>query len=178
MTDQEIPLSSYDYLYHEQGRNPRTPITTLFFSLDNLVLLQRQIEAETSQQLQEEIQMASDGALFGYLEELLQSARNYQAVTSAVQDLNLIASSHQVKLLYHSARRRQLYCKWFFQKDRQLVLNPPENTNGRRRLDNPSIGTYSMNNPTRHAFAEFQQQQYDLQQPVVMPELFDRFYHN
>jgi hypothetical protein len=172
----DMPLSSYDYLYHEQDKNSRTPITSGFFSESNLTSLNQQIGLETGKLLNRNIQVLPNNEFFLYLEETLRSVPNNPDVSRTICNVNNMILKHEVEVQYRSLRRRELFFKWFFFMDRPRVISHPVDTHGRRRLDEPTIGSYAIGNPDKQSWLNFQQEQQKLKCPNKVPELFSLFY--
>jgi hypothetical protein len=155
-----MPLSSYDYIYHNQNKNPRTRITTVFLSENNLNWLNDQIGIETGQMLNRNVHVLPNNQFFEYLETTLRGVANLPNVYQSVDRLNRKILDHEVQVQYRSLRRRELFFKWFFFKDRPRVLSRAVLTNGRYRTDKFSNGNYALANPKKQQWENFKKQVY------------------
>jgi len=173
----DMPLSSYDYLYHIQDGNVRTPVTTAFFTESNLQQLNESIGQITGEMLNRKVKVIPNNDFFLYLEEVLRGAPNSIYVEKTVCNLNQLILEHEVPIQYRSLRRRELYFKWFFFKDRPRVISPPVDTHGRHRVDRLSNGDYGLTNPDKQWWGNFQQEQQRLKcERPSMPSLFSIFF--
>ena len=155
----DVPLAYYDHLYHEQNRNARTPVTTGVLAEDNLKKVLLQIGTETGRMLHQLVNIIPNSELFAYIESVLCETPNCSDVLFTISRVNLQIVKHEVEIHYYSLRRRQLYFKWFIQKNRPKIITHPIDTHGRRRMDDPTIGEYAINNPVRQQWTEFQKEQ-------------------
>lgn len=172
----DAPLSEYDRLYHDQDRNQRTAITTAFFSLRNLTWLNNQIGIETGQLLNRNVRVVPNNQFFIYLETLLRGVANLSDVSDTVCRLNQMVLKNEVPEQYRGLRRRELFFKWFFFKDRPRVISRPVNTNGRFRYNGISNGDYAMSSPNKRYWADFQREQQKLKCENQIPAMFSAFY--
>lgn len=170
------PLSDYDRIYHDQDQNPRTPITTAFFSLNNLTWLNDQIGIQTGNMLNRKVKVLPDNQFFIYLETTLRGVANLPNVDQVVCQLNNMVLDHEVQVQYRGLRRRELFFKWFFFKDRPRVISRPVLTNGRFRYDGISTGEYALEDPDKNRWADFQKDQQQRKCPNRVPALFGTFY--
>lgn len=169
------PLVGYDYLFHVQDRNARTPVTTLFFSEQNLTQLNWRIGEETGRLLNRKVQVVPNNGFFTYLEETLREAPNTYDPTRAVCNLNEMITKHEVGVQYRSLRRRELFFKWFFFKDRPRIISHPVDTHGRNRIEKFSNVDRALNNPDKKWWGDFQREQERIKCPNKVPELFSVF---
>ena len=160
LKEDDIPISAYDFLFHVQDRNPRTPITTAVLSVDNLTTVLLRIGTETGRLLQKPVRIVPNSAFFSYISTVLQETPNYAEVRRRVEQVNDRIVEHEASVHYYSIRRRQLYIKWFIEKDQPVTISHPIDTHGRRRLDNQTTGIYAISNPNRRQWQRFNQEQF------------------
>lgn len=171
----DTPLGAYDYLYHIQDRNVRTPVTTLFFSEQNLAQLNWRIGQETGKMLNRNVKAIPNNGFFTYLENMLREAPNAYDPARAVCNLNEMILKHEVGVQYRSLRRRELFFKWFVFKDRPRVISHALDTHGRHRLDKLSNGDRALRSPDKQWWGDFQREQEKLKCPNRIPEMFSVF---
>lgn len=142
----------WDRIYHVQLAHPRTPVTTLFLSPQNVHWLLACISNETGRLLNRDgIVIVPNNALFTFVEQMLVGVPNLVDVTGTVKILNDMVYYHEVPEQYRGLRRRELFFKWFFFKDRPRVIEPPLDAQGRHREMPLSSAGYSLGSP----FARF-----------------------
>lgn len=155
----EPGIDQYDFLFHEQDRNVRTPVTTAFFSFENLRYVLHAIGLETGRRLNRCVQVLANNEFFIYLEQLLRGAVNLVDVALAVRLLNQQVIAHEVEEQYRSLRRRELFFKWYIFKDRPLTIEPPLLTHGRHREEPLSSTAYTTEGPQSRYWDSFRAQQ-------------------
>lgn len=151
-----MPLQYYDQMYHEKNLNPRTPLTTAFFSVKNLQMLNWKISEELSRLFQTNVLIPDNDEYFIYLEDLVKmQISNFDKIDDGLNLLNLQVIEHEVKDKYNGIRQKQLFNKWFIEKDRPLVLARPMLTQGRHRDTRASFTEYQINDPKSRYFQDF-----------------------
>lgn len=174
-----VSLADMDYMFHGQLQRARTPVTTAFFSLQNLEQLNQRIGWEVGQKLNRpKILIVPTVEFFTYVTDLLDSTANRPNVNQTVCSANQQVVDHEVPIHYHSLRRRELFFKWFIFKDRPRVMDRPVLTHGRHRNNPISNGMYGTENPDGKNFSRFQDYQQRLKcdkSAMVMP-LFKRYF--
>lgn len=143
---------AWDHIYHDQLSHPRTTITTAMLSPTNVRWLLQCIAQETGRLLNREgIVVVPNNAMFTFVEQLLQGVHNLLDVAGTVRNLNEQIYGHEVLEQYRGLRRRELFFKWFWFKDRPRVIEPPLDSHGRHREVPISNAEYALASP----FARF-----------------------
>jgi hypothetical protein len=171
-----ISLADMDYLFHGQLQRARTPITTSFFSIDNLQYLSDMIAQETGKRLNRtNIIILPNNQYFLYLAELADGTANREDIYNTICLMDKQVIDHEVPIHYNSLRRRELFFKWFIFNDRTRVMDRPMLTNGRHRFDPIDTGVYSVGNPARKNFNAYQNYQSN-KTVTIKPLLFEKYY--
>lgn len=173
----QVPISQYDFLYHNQDGNPRTSLTTSFFSCQNLQRLMAEIGHRTGVLLNRKgIVVVPNLEFFTYLEETVRVHAHYALTPKTLSELNEMIIVHEVGVQYRGLRRRELFFKWFWFKDRPRVISRPEDTHGRRRYDRLDTGAYGLTSPSRSCWQKFRAEQQAMACANYTPDLFQRYY--
>jgi hypothetical protein len=172
----DLPLAAYDGLYHDQNRNSRTEITTVFFSLQNLNWLNEEIGLQTGRMLNRNVKILPNNLFFVYLETVLRGVANLPFVSQVIHRLNNVIIEHEVQVQYQALRRRELFFKWFFFKDRPRVLSRSVLTNGRFRYEGISTAQYALEDPDKNRWDDFQRDQKNRKCSRTIPKMFSPFY--
>lgn len=154
-TSDDVPIEYYDTLYHVTNGNARTPLTTAFFSAQNLSYVLQRIGFETGRMLNRQVVVIANADFFTYVQDQVRGVGNLMDVNSALGSLNDLIVAHEVGVQYLSLRRRELFFKWFIFKDRPRVIEPPMNTYGRRRYEQPSYAEFHLQDPKKQYFADW-----------------------
>jgi hypothetical protein len=170
-----ISLADMDYLFHGQLQRVRTPITTAFFSLKNLIYLNDSIALETGQRLnRENIQILPNSQYFQYLTDLADATPNRVDIYNTICLMDKEVIDHEVPIHYNSLRRRELFFKWYIFNDRPRVMERPILTNERHRFDPINTGVYAVGNPSRNNFKTYQNYQSN-KRVTIKPLLFEEY---
>jgi hypothetical protein len=138
----------WDYVYHAQSGHARTGITTALLAPINIRWLLQCIAQETGRLLNREgIVVVPNNAMLTYVEQLLQGVHNLLDVAGTVRALNEQIYNHEVQEQYRGLRRRELFFKWFWFKDRPRVIEPPLDSHGRHREVPISNAEYALASP-------------------------------
>jgi hypothetical protein len=159
-TSDDVPLAHYDYMYHIQDSNVRTPLTSAFFSEQNLQLLVAEIARRTGALLNRNVIVMPNGDFFWYLEQTVRDVANFADVDCALNALNEKVCAHETQVQYLSLRRRELFFKWFIFNDRPRVIAPPMDTHGRRRVERLSTAPIQLLDPKGRYFADWLNKQH------------------
>jgi hypothetical protein len=154
----DMELVNMDYMFHTQLRRIRTPVTTAFFTLDNLVYISTRVSQEVRQKLRthNNIIIVPTIEYFQYLVDVVESVTNRMDVYHTICVVDQQVVDHEVDVHYNSIRQNELFYKWFVFNDRPLVMNGPVLTHGRRRYQPISNGMYAVNGPASNNFQAFQ----------------------
>ena len=173
----QVPIGEYDRMYHVQDGNVRTPLSSAFFNCQNLQYVLREIGRRTGEQLnRKNIVVVPNLELFIYLEETVRVYAYAENSPRALSQLNEMVITHEVGEQYRGLRRRELFFKWFWFKDRPRVISRPEDTFGRHRYERLDTGAYGLSSPDRSCWAKFQAEQQARACTDFTPDLFKRFY--
>lgn len=151
-----LSVEKWDSLYHDRDRNVRTPVTTCFFTVHNLTYLLTQVAQETGRLLnRNNVVVVPTVDMFNWVSQLLRGVPNLVNVADTVNTVNKMIYEHEVGVQYRSLRRRELFFKWFWFKDRPRVIEPPQLEQGRHREVRDSPAGYTLTAPSSRYHKDF-----------------------
>jgi hypothetical protein len=171
----DMALTDMDYTFHDRLRRTRTPVTTAFFSLDNLIYISNRVSHEVGQRLSlHHIIIQPTVDYFQYLADFADSCANRTDVYQTICAMDAQVVDHEVVVHYNSLRRRGVFFKWFVYNNRPLVMDHPVMTYGRHRPNPINNGMYAVNGPDGHSFSAFRNYMQDLKHNHIrQPDLFN-----
>ena len=93
----ELELSHFDYLFHGNLQKARTPITTTFFSIQNLEYLRTQIAYFVGKELnRENIRIVFTNHFFAWLADIIDGTPNRPDISTVVLQLNKFVIDHEI----------------------------------------------------------------------------------